>query len=146
MPFDALTMAAVADELKEKAVGGRIQGVFLPAPLAIGLEIYAHHATHYLFASAHPQHARVHLTQGRLSRGSEDITPLLLLLRKYVRDGRLAAVEQPPLERVLSLIITKAGAFGKGENAAGGPPVCWAGDAHARVSTRKTRSKTTGGK
>lgn len=116
MPFDALTMTAVADELRQKSVGGRIQGVFLPAPLAIGLEIYAHHATQYLFISAHPQHARLHLMQDRLSRGMEEVTPLLLLLRKYVRDGRLAAVEQPALERTLSLIITKADVFGKGRH------------------------------
>jgi predicted ribosome quality control (RQC) complex YloA/Tae2 family protein len=114
MPFDALTVAALADELQERCVGGRIQGVFLPAPLAIGLEIYAHHATHFLFASAHPQHARIHLTQGKLSKGSDDVTPMLLLLRKYVRDGRLAAVEHPALERTLSLIITKTDVFGKG--------------------------------
>lgn len=113
MPFDALTMAAIADELRATADGGRIQGVFLPAPLAIGLEIYARHATRYLFASAHPQHARVHLTPDKLARGTDDVTPLLLLLRKYVRGGRLLAVEQPPLERTLSLIITKALPVGK---------------------------------
>ena len=117
MPFDALTAAALADELREKALGGRIQGCFLPAPLAIGLEIYAHGDTRYLFASAHPQHARVHLAEGKLARGTDDVTPLLLLLRKYVRDGRLAGIEQPPLERTLTLIITKADVFDKGHAA-----------------------------
>jgi predicted ribosome quality control (RQC) complex YloA/Tae2 family protein len=121
--FDALTMAAIADELRATCVGGRIQAVLLPAPQAIGMEIYAHHADHYLFASAHPQHARVHLTKAKLSKGSEDITPLLLLMRKYVRDGRLAAVEQPPLERTLSLIITKAHAFDKGHGRENGRDV-----------------------
>jgi len=127
MPFDALTIAALADELRQKVVGGRIQGCFLPAPLAIGLEVYAHGETHFLFASAHPQHARVHLAAGKLARGTDDVTPLLLLLRKYVRDGRLVGIEQPPLERTLSLIITKADVFDKArpaepEQSAGGPP------------------------
>jgi predicted ribosome quality control (RQC) complex YloA/Tae2 family protein len=36
-----------------------------------------------------------------------EATPLLLLLRKYVRDGRVEAVEQVPLERVLKLRVTK---------------------------------------
>ena len=85
MPLDAITIAAVADELRGTCLGGRIQAVFLPAPLSLGLEIYSQRGTHYLFASAHAQHARVHLTEGKLSRGSEDVTPLLLLLRKYVR-------------------------------------------------------------
>lgn len=122
MPFDALTIAALADELRQKAVGGRIQGCFLPAPLAIGLEIYCHGATHFLFASAHPQHARVHLAEGKLARGSDEVTPLLLLLRKYVRDGRLVAVEQPPLERTVALIINKADVFDKSHSAADAPP------------------------
>ncbi len=116
MSFDALTMAAVADELRETIVGGRVQGVFLPAPLAIGLEVYAHRTVRYLFASAHPQHARVHLTPGKLTRGTEQVTPLLLLMRKYVRDGRLVAIEQPCLERTLTLIITKAAPVDKGDS------------------------------
>lgn len=116
MPLDAITIAAVADEIRQTCLGGRIQAVFLPAPLSVGLEIYTHRGTHYLFASAHPQHARVHLAEGKLSRGSEDVTPLLLLLRRYVRDGRLAGVEQPALERTLTLIITKADVFDKGRD------------------------------
>ncbi len=57
MYFDALTMAAVADELREKILGGRVQKVLLPAPLSLGLEIYAHRERHYLLASAHAQAA-----------------------------------------------------------------------------------------
>ena len=57
MYFDALIMAAVADELREKILGGRVQKVLLPAPLSLGLEIYAHRERHYLLASAHAQAA-----------------------------------------------------------------------------------------
>jgi predicted ribosome quality control (RQC) complex YloA/Tae2 family protein len=57
--------------------------------------------------SAHPQHARAHLVAEKLSRGGEQVTPLLLLLRKYVLGGRLVGVEQPALERVLVLSIAK---------------------------------------
>jgi Fibronectin-binding protein A N-terminus (FbpA). len=39
--------------------------------------------------------------------GTEATTPLLLLLRKYVNRGRITAVEQPDLERVLLLSIAK---------------------------------------
>ena len=35
------------------------------------------------------------------------MTPFLLLLRKYVRDGRLESLSQPPLERVLELRVSK---------------------------------------
>jgi predicted ribosome quality control (RQC) complex YloA/Tae2 family protein len=107
MYFDALTLAAVADELRATIIGGRIQRVLLTGPLSLGLEIYAGRRRYQLIASAHPQLARVHLTAGRLSRGVEQDTPLLLLMRKYLLGGRIVGVEQPPLERVLLLSIVK---------------------------------------
>lgn len=107
MYFDALTLAAVADELRETVLGGRIQRVVLTGPLSIGLEIYARGRRRQLLASAHPQLARVHLVDGRLSRGVEQDTPLLLLMRKYLLGGRVVGVEQPALERVVLLSIVK---------------------------------------
>lgn len=107
MYFDALTLAAVADELRATILGGRIQRVLLPGPLSIGLELYAQRQRYYLLASAHPQFARIHLVDAKLSRGVEQHTPLLLLLRKYVLAGRLVAINQLPLERILILSIAK---------------------------------------
>jgi predicted ribosome quality control (RQC) complex YloA/Tae2 family protein len=103
MYFDALTMAAVADELRAHILGGRVQQVLLPNDLSVGMEVYAHGERRYLLASAHPEHARLHLAGEKLRRGVEKTTPLLLLLRKYVRGGRIAAIEQPPFERVLHI-------------------------------------------
>jgi predicted ribosome quality control (RQC) complex YloA/Tae2 family protein len=106
MYFDALTLAAVVDELRAAIVGGRVQRVVLPGALSVALEIYAGRR-YYLLLSAHPQFARVQLSPVRISRGTEATTPLLLLLRKYVNRGRITAVEQPDLERVLLLSIAK---------------------------------------
>jgi predicted ribosome quality control (RQC) complex YloA/Tae2 family protein len=107
MYFDALTLTAVADELRAALVGGRIQRVLLPDAASIGLEIYAHRQRRYLLASAHPGLARVHLVGGKLSRGGDRETPLLLLLRKYLLGGRIVSLEQPPLERILLVSIVK---------------------------------------
>jgi predicted ribosome quality control (RQC) complex YloA/Tae2 family protein len=107
MYFDALTLAAVADELEDTILGGRIQRALLPSPLSVALEIYARGRRRYLLLSAHPQFTRVHLSAAKLSRGVERETPLLLLLRKYVVGARIAAIEQPELERVLLLSIVK---------------------------------------
>ncbi len=107
MYFDALTLTAVADELRATILGGRVQRVLLPGTLSIGLEVYARRQRYQLLASADPQVARVHLVRARLSRGVEQATPLLLLLRKYVLGGRIIAIEQPPLERILVLSIAK---------------------------------------
>ncbi len=103
MYFDALTMAAVADELRAYILDGRVQQALLPDNLSIGMEIYARGERRYLLASAHAEHARLHLAGEKLRRGVETPSPLLLLLRKYVHGGRIAAIEQPPFERVLHL-------------------------------------------
>ncbi|MFQ5812559.1 MAG: NFACT family protein [Anaerolineae bacterium] len=103
MYFDALTMAAVADELRAHILGGRVQKVLLPDDLSVGMEVYAHQERRYLLASAHAEYARLHLAGEKLRRGVEKPTPLLLLLRKYVRGGQIAAIKQPPFERVLHI-------------------------------------------
>src|SRR5262245_33523123 len=107
MYFDALTLAAVADELRATILDGRVQRARLPSPLSVALEIYAHGRRQHLLLSAHPQWTRAHLCVAKPSRGVERDTPLLLLLRKYVVGGRIVAVEQPALERVLLLSIAK---------------------------------------
>jgi len=57
MYFDALTMAAMADELRAHILGGRVQKVLLPDDLSVGMEVYAQGERRYLLASAHPEHA-----------------------------------------------------------------------------------------
>jgi predicted ribosome quality control (RQC) complex YloA/Tae2 family protein len=107
MYFDALTLAAVADELRATILGGRVQRVRLPSPLSVALEIYTPGQRHHVLLSAHPQWTRAHLSVAKPSRGVERDTPLLLLLRKYVVGGRIVAIEQPATERVLLLSIAK---------------------------------------
>ncbi len=102
MYFDALTLAAVADELQGQ-IGGRVQEVVLVDELTLGMELWVPPARRYLLISAHPQLARVHFSSEKLRRGVETHTPLLLLLRRDVRDARLSAVEQAPDERILRL-------------------------------------------
>ncbi|MEZ4636248.1 MAG: NFACT family protein [Caldilineaceae bacterium] len=104
MHFDALTLAAVADELRATLQGGRVQQVLLPDAKSVGMEIYANRQRYYLLLSAHAQAGRAHITEQKLRRGVETDTPMLLLLRKYARGAMLESVEQPiPFERVLNL-------------------------------------------
>jgi predicted ribosome quality control (RQC) complex YloA/Tae2 family protein len=103
MYFDALSMACMADELRQQILGGRIQRVILPDRLSVGLEIYAQHQRHYLLASAHAELGRVLLSSEKLRRGEGQMTGILLLLRKYARGALISAIEQPPFERVLRM-------------------------------------------
>jgi predicted ribosome quality control (RQC) complex YloA/Tae2 family protein len=105
MYYDALTTAAVADELRVALIGGRIQEVIHVDDLTLGLEVYAQHQRQYLVASAHARESRVHLTEVKLRRGVDTPVPLLLLLRKHVRGRRIAGVRQPLFERILHLDI-----------------------------------------
>ena len=106
MYVDAVVVGAVVAEL-QSLVGGRIQQIVMPSADSVGLEVYAHGVRHQLLLSAHPAHARIHLTPTRLTRAPGADLPLLLLLRKYVRGGRITRLECPPLERVVTLSITK---------------------------------------
>jgi predicted ribosome quality control (RQC) complex YloA/Tae2 family protein len=101
MYFDALTMACVADELRVKILGGRVQQVLLPDKLSVGLEVYAQQRRHYLLASAHAELGRLLLASEKLRRGVEKDTGLLLLLRKHARGAVVSAIDQPQFERIL---------------------------------------------
>lgn len=106
MYFDALTTAAVADELRDKCRGGRIQRIVQVDPLSLGLEIFADGVRHQVLASADPRYPRLYLADYKLRRGVESPTPLLLLARKHLEGARLIQVEQPPFERVLKLLFS----------------------------------------
>ncbi len=104
MHFDALTLAAIARQLTRTLQGGRVQQILLPDAHSVGMEIYADRQRHYLLLSAHPQASRVHLSEQKLRRGMEKETPLLLLLKKYVRGALLDTIAVPePFERLLAL-------------------------------------------
>jgi predicted ribosome quality control (RQC) complex YloA/Tae2 family protein len=108
LSFDALTLHAVVDEIRDRfAGGGRIQKVGLLDEWTLVMELYGKGERASLLISADPHAARVCLSRERPERAAERVTPFLLLLRKYVRDGRLETVSQPPLERVLELRVSK---------------------------------------
>ena len=93
MYFDALTIAAVADECQRAICGGHIRQTVQTDDLTVGLEIYAQHQRRYLIASANARDARVYLTGIKLRRGVDTPYPLLLLMRMaligvFMRFGR----------------------------------------------------------
>ncbi len=109
MYYDALTLAAIADELRGKMLGGRVQRIVQPSPLSLGIEIYAGQR-YQLLLDAHPQTYGALLVPAKLRRGIEAPSPLLLRLRKHVENACLEAVQQPSLERILWL--TFSGEYG----------------------------------
>jgi predicted ribosome quality control (RQC) complex YloA/Tae2 family protein len=112
MYVDAITLAAVADELRFLLIGARIESIIPPTEHAIALECYAparQEATgrhHWLMISAHPQLARLHLTLRKPPRVVPEPPPFVMLLRKYLEGGRIEEIEQPRWERVLHLLVS----------------------------------------
>ncbi len=105
--YDVLTIAAIAAELNTNLVQGRIQQVAQVDELTIAIEVYAARQRRWLVLSAHPEHARIMLASRRVDGDAERVTPLLLLLRKYARGGRIVSVSQPRYERILQFSIAK---------------------------------------
>lgn len=103
--FDAVALAAVAEELKVKILHGRVQEVVQLDAFTFGFEIYAQQARHYLYLNLHPTDARVHLVSQRLRGSGETPSAFLLLLRKYAQDALVDSVAPLPHERVLQIRV-----------------------------------------
>jgi len=103
MTFDALSVAAIAAELRAELLDGRVQQVLLPDDWSVALEVYARRQRQYLFACAHPETARIHLLADKPRRGVDTMSPFGLLLRKHLRGARLVDLQQPAAERILRL-------------------------------------------
>ncbi len=103
--FDVLTVAAVADELNETALDGRIQKLGLVNATTIAAEVYGNRRRRALVASADSEDPAVWLADRLPSTDPGLITPFGLQLRKYVRGGFLIGIEQPALERMIRLSI-----------------------------------------
>lgn len=101
--FDATTLAAIADELNRTILRGRVQAIVQLDALTFGFEIYAAPARRYLYVTAHPDDARVHLVSQKLRGAGETPSPLLLLLRKFTENAFVDAIKQLPRERVLKI-------------------------------------------
>lgn len=103
MNFDSLSIAAMVAELQQTILEGRVQKVTQVNSLNFGLEIFVHPIRYYLIISVEPQLPHLYVTTQKSRRGSGNETPLMLVLRKYMRGAILRKIEQPPHERLLFL-------------------------------------------
>ncbi len=101
--FDATALAAVSDELNETIMRGRVQEIVQLDAFSFGFEIYAQHTRRYLYVTAHPDEARVHLVAQKLRGSGESPASFLLLLRKYAEGAFVDSVAPLPNERVLKI-------------------------------------------
>lgn len=106
--YDALTLAAIADELSATIVRGRVQRVQHADQLTLAFEIYAQGRRRWFTISADSQDARIVMEEDRPPADADHLSPMLLLLRKYARGARVLAVHQPRFERILHVTLAHA--------------------------------------
>lgn len=113
MPVDSLVVAALAAELKNILLGGRVDRVYQPAPDEIRLEVRLPRETRWLVATWRPESARVHLVEKALFVNPKAPPLFLSVLRKHLEGGRVIGVSQPGLERALYLDIEGLDSLGR---------------------------------
>jgi predicted ribosome quality control (RQC) complex YloA/Tae2 family protein len=128
MHVDALTLSAIAGELRATLMGARIDDVIQPTPHAVALQCYGGGRNTWLLASAHPQLARVHLVEGKPRKLAAEPPAFIMLLRKHLEGARIHAIQQPRWERLLEI------GFARGPVAMGAPVVWLVVETMGRIS------------
>jgi predicted ribosome quality control (RQC) complex YloA/Tae2 family protein len=96
-------LAAIADELNDAVLHGRVQEIVQLDALSFGFEIYAQHARRYLYTTTSLDDARVHLVAQKLRGSGEPPSSFLLFLRKYAEGAFIDAITPLSNERVLKI-------------------------------------------
>lgn len=104
MPFDGVVIRAVTFELQQQLIGGRITKIYQPTETDLQLMIRHQGKNHLLLISAHPNYARFHLTEERLT--NPKTPPMFCMhLRKYLLGGFIEMIKQDKLERIVTFTI-----------------------------------------
>ena len=99
MAFDAFFLGAVLDEIREKAIGSRIEKIHQPSRDTLLLLLKCAAGREKLLLAANPAAPRLHLTAESPENPPEP--PMFcMLLRKHLSGARLVSVTQPPMERL----------------------------------------------
>lgn len=105
MSYDGLFTHAMVNELKEKILGGRVSKVHQPYNNELVLRIRANRKNHHLLLSAHPQYARVQLTDIGYEN-PQQAPQFCMVLRKYIENSTLIDIQQVENDRVIEFTFT----------------------------------------
>ena len=99
MAFDAYFLKAVLDEIRDRAIGARVEKIHQPGRDAVILHLKCKESREKLLFAPNPTAPRLHLTTASPENPPEP--PMFcMLLRKHLSGARLVSVEQPPMERM----------------------------------------------
>ena len=102
MPFDAIFLSAVTDELNENLAGCRVDKIHQPERDTLLLHLRSPRGSHKLLLTANPTRPRIQLTDLTMANPAQP--PMFcMLLRKHLGGGKLASIRQIPMERAVEL-------------------------------------------
>ena len=98
MAFDAFFLTAVLQEIREKAIGARVEKIHQPSRDCLILQLRCENGREKLLFAPNPAAPRLHLTAANPENPPEP--PMFcMLLRKHLQGARLSQITQPPMER-----------------------------------------------
>jgi len=104
MPFDAVFLSAVTQELRGSLTGSRIDKIQMPARDLVILQFHGPNGNGKLLLSASSSSPRLHLTTQVLENPAQP--PMFcMLLRKHLSGAHILTLTQPPMERLVDITL-----------------------------------------
>ena len=99
MAFDAYFLKAVLSEIRQKALGARVEKIHQPSRDTVILHLRCENSREKLIFAPNPAAPRLHFTAANPE--NPDQPPMFcMLLRKHLSGARLAEITQLPMERM----------------------------------------------
>jgi predicted ribosome quality control (RQC) complex YloA/Tae2 family protein len=111
MSFDGILTRAIVHELSEHITHGKITKIYQPFANDLIFVIRSKGKSHRLFMSSNASFPRVNLT-GQNYENPKEPPMFCMLLRKHLEGGVIERIEQPGLERILSIHIKSRNEIG----------------------------------
>ena len=103
-PLTLFFLSAAVAELRPQLLGARIDKIQMPVRDQVVFQFRGPGGAGRLLLSASPGSPRLHLTTAPLQNPAQP--PMFcMLLRKHLSGGRITAVTQPPMERLVDLTL-----------------------------------------
>lgn len=104
MAFDGITIANIVTELNQTITGGKINKIAQPENDELIITIKNQRKQYRLFLSASASLPLIYLTE--TNKPSQLTAPnFCMLLRKHIGSGKIIAIEQPGMERIIRFTI-----------------------------------------
>ena len=104
MAFDATFLTAVLDEIREKALGSRVDKIYQPSRDTLIFNLRCREGREKLLFAANPTAPRLHFTDSSPENPPEP--PMFcMLLRKHLMGAKLSEITQIPMERAAFFVF-----------------------------------------